>query len=87
MGTTLSERPASIFNTQQLNRPSVKEKTMSDQVNRNPQHTDAQKPGSEQKPGSPPNHPVQEKQQNESGQSKSPQPEQGRNDQEKKKQA
>jgi hypothetical protein len=57
---------------------------MSDQEKRKPQHTDAQKPGTEQKPGSQPNQPVQ---QNQSAQPKSPQPEQGRNDQEKKKQA
>jgi hypothetical protein len=60
---------------------------MSEQENRNPQRTDAQKPGSEPKPGSQPHQPVQQKEQNQSGHSKSPQPEQGRNDQEKKKQA
>jgi hypothetical protein len=68
------------------NRPSEGE-TMSDQENRNPQHTDGQRPGSEQKSGSQPNQPAQQKQQNQSGQPKSPQPEQGRNDQEKKKPA
>ncbi|MGA6987218.1 MAG: hypothetical protein WBZ01_14280 [Terriglobales bacterium] len=57
---------------------------MSDQENRNPQYTDAQKPGSEQKPGNQPKQPVQ---QNPSGQPKSPQSEQERHDQEKKKQA
>jgi hypothetical protein len=60
---------------------------MSDQENRNPQPTDTQRPGSEQKSGSQPNQPAQQKQQNQSGQPKSPQPEQGRNDQEKKKPA
>jgi hypothetical protein len=46
---------------------------MSDQENRNPQHSDPQKPGSEQKPGNQPNQPVQHNQQDPSGQPKSPQ--------------
>jgi hypothetical protein len=60
---------------------------MSDQENRNPQHSDPQKPGSEQKPGNQPNQPIQHKQQDPSGQPKSPQSEQEKHDQEKKKQA
>jgi hypothetical protein len=58
---------------------------MSDQENRNPQHSDPQK--SEPKPGNQPNQPVQQKQENPSGQPKSPQSEQEKHDQEKKKQA
>ena len=64
-----------------------KEKPMFDQENRKLQHTDEQKPGSEQRSGNQPNQPVQQKQQNPSGQPKSPQPEQEKHDQEKKKQA
>jgi hypothetical protein len=60
---------------------------MSDQESRKPQHSDPQKPGTEQKPGNQPNQPVQQKQQDPSGQPKSPQSEQGKHDQEKKKQA
>ena len=57
---------------------------MADQENRNPQHSDPQKPGSEQKPGNQPNQPVQ---QMPGGQPKTPQSEQEKHDQEKKKQA
>jgi hypothetical protein len=57
---------------------------MSDQENRNPQHSDPQKLGSDQKPG---NQPIQHKQQDPSGQPKSPQSEQEKHDQEKTKQA
>jgi hypothetical protein len=57
---------------------------MSDQESRNPQHSDPQKPGSEQKPGS---QPIQQKQQDPSGQPKNPQSEQEKHDQDKKKQA
>ena len=64
-----------------------KEKTMSDQENRKLQHTDEQWPGSDQKPGNQPNPPVQQKQENPSGQPKSPRSEQEKHDQEKKKQA
>ena len=60
---------------------------MSDQENRNPQHSDPQKPGSDQKPGNQPNQPIEHKQQDPSGQPKSPQSEQEKHDQEKKKQA
>jgi len=60
---------------------------VADQENRNPQHSDPQKPGSEQKPGNQPNQPTQHKQQDPSGQPKSPQSEQEKHDQEKKKQA
>jgi hypothetical protein len=60
---------------------------MSDRENRNPQHNEAQKPGSEQKSGNQPNHPVQQKQGNPSGQPKSPQSEQEKHDQATKKQA
>jgi hypothetical protein len=49
---------------------------MADQENRNPQHSGPQKPGSEQKPGNQPNQPTQYKQQDPSGQPKSPQSEQ-----------
>jgi hypothetical protein len=59
---------------------------MSDQENRKLQHTDEQNPGSEQKSGNQPDQPVQ-KQQNPSGQPKSPQSEQEKHNQEKKKQA
>jgi hypothetical protein len=51
------------------------------------QHTDAQKPGSEQKSGTQPNQPLQQKQENPGGQPKSPRSEQEKHDQEKKKQA
>ena len=64
-----------------------KEKTRSDQENRKLQHTDEQKPGSEQKSGNQPSQPAQQKQENPSGQPKSPQSEQEKYDQEKKKQA
>jgi hypothetical protein len=57
---------------------------MSDQQDRKLQHTDEQKPGSDQRTG---NQPVQQKQENRSGQPKSPQSEQEKHDQEKKKQA
>ena len=64
-----------------------KEKTISDQQDRKLQHTDEQKPVSEQKSGNQPKQPVQRKQENAGGQPKSPQSEQERHDQEKKKQA
>jgi hypothetical protein len=57
---------------------------MSDQENRNPQHTDPQKSGSEQKPGNQPNVPVPPKQEVPSGQPKTPQPAHEKHDQEKK---
>jgi hypothetical protein len=57
---------------------------MSDQENRKLQHTDEQKPGSEQKSGNHPSQPVQQKQENPRGQSKSPQAEQEKHEQEKK---
>jgi hypothetical protein len=60
---------------------------MSDQENRNPQHTDPQKPTTEHKSGNQPNQPVQQKPQVPGGQPKTPQPEQEKHDQEKKKQA
>jgi hypothetical protein len=59
---------------------------MSDQQDRKLQHTDEQKPVSEKKSGSQPNQPVQ-KQENPSGQPKSPRSEQEKHDVEKKKQA
>jgi hypothetical protein len=59
---------------------------MSDQENRNLQHTDPQKP-EERKPGNQPNVPVPPKQEVPSGQPKTPQPVQEKYDQEKKKQA
>jgi hypothetical protein len=65
----------------------LKEKTMSDQQDRKLQHTDEQKPGSEQKSGNQPKQPVQQKQENPSSQPKGPQSEQEKPDQEKKKQA
>jgi hypothetical protein len=64
-----------------------KEKTMSDQENRKLQHNDEQNPGSQQKSGNQANQPVQQKQENPSGQPKSPQSEQEKHNQEKKKQA
>jgi hypothetical protein len=64
-----------------------REKTISDQENRNLQHTDEQKPSSEQKSGNPPNQPAQQKQENPSGHPKSPQSEQEQPDQERKQQA
>ena len=73
--------------TKRLSKDYPKENTMSDQENRKLQHTDDQKPGSEQKSGNQPNRPVQQKQENPSGQPKSPQSEQEKHDQEKKKQA
>ena len=54
---------------------------MSDQENRNPQHTDPQKPVTQ------PNVPVPPKQEVPSGQPKTPQPVQEKHDQEKKKSA
>src|SRR5664279_3801805 len=60
---------------------------MSDQENRKPQQSDPQKPGWEQKPGNEPNQPMQPKQEVPSGQPKTPQPEQEKHDQEKKKSA
>jgi hypothetical protein len=60
---------------------------MSDQENRNPQHSDPQKPAPEQKPGNQPIQPVQQKQPVPIGQPKVPQSEQEIHDQEKKKQA
>ena len=56
---------------------------MADQENRNPQHSDPQKPGSEQKPGNQPNQPTQHKQQGPGGQPN--QSGQEKHDQEKKK--
>jgi hypothetical protein len=52
---------------------------MSAQESRNPQHSDSQKLGPEQKPGNQPNQPVQQKQQVASGQPKAPQSEHKRN--------
>jgi hypothetical protein len=60
---------------------------MLEQEKLNPQHTDPQKPIPEQKPVNQPNQPVQQKPQVPGGQPKSPQPEQEKYDQEKKKQA
>jgi hypothetical protein len=60
---------------------------MSDQESRKLQHGAPQKSSPEQKPGSQPNQPVQEKQQAPGEQPKSPQSEQEKHDQEKKKQA
>jgi hypothetical protein len=60
---------------------------MSDQEERKLQHTDEQKPGLEQRSGNQPNQPVQQKQANPGGQPKSPQSEQEKRDQAKKKQA
>jgi hypothetical protein len=60
---------------------------MSDQENRKPQQSDPHKPGWEQKPGNEPNQPMQPKQEVPSGQPKTPQPEQEKHDQEKKKSA
>jgi hypothetical protein len=60
---------------------------MSEQENRNPRPIDAQKPSSEQKSGNQPNQSVQQKQENSSGQPKSPQSEPEKRDQETKKQA
>jgi hypothetical protein len=60
---------------------------MSDQEKLNPQHSDPQKPIPEQKPGNQPNHPVQQKPQVPGGLPKSPQSEQEKHDEEKKKQA
>jgi hypothetical protein len=69
------------------NKKLSKEKTMSNQESCKPHHTDEQKPGSEQKSGSLPSQPVQQKQENLSGEPKSPQSEQEKHEQEKKKQA
>jgi hypothetical protein len=61
---------------------------MSDQENRNPQHSDPQKPAPpEQKPIIQPNQPVQQKPQVPGGLPKSPQSEQEKHDEEKRKQA
>ena len=60
---------------------------MSDQENRNPQYSDPQKPGTEQKPGNQPNQPVQQKPVVPIAQPKSPQSEAEKHDQEQKKQA
>ena len=60
---------------------------MSDQQDRKLQHTDEQKPVSEQKSGNQPKKPVQQKQENTGGRPKSPQSEQEKHAQEKKKQA
>ena len=60
---------------------------MADQENRKLEHTDEQKPGSEQKSGNQPNQSLQQKQQDPSGQPKNPQSEQEKHDQDKKKQA
>jgi hypothetical protein len=59
---------------------------MSDQENRNLQHSDPQKP-EEKKPVTQPNVPVQPKQEVPTGQPKTPQPAQEKHDQEKKKPA
>lgn len=58
---------------------------MSDQENRNPQYSDPQKPGTEQKPGNQPNQ--QQKPVVPIAQPKSPQSEPEKHDQEQKKQA
>ena len=58
---------------------------MSDQENRNPQHSDPQK--AEPKPGNQPNQPVQQKPQVPGGQPKSPQSEPEKQDQQQKKHA
>jgi hypothetical protein len=60
---------------------------VADQENRNPQQSDPQKPGSEQKFGNQPNLPTQHQQQDPAGQPKNPQSEQEKHDQEKRKQA
>ena len=60
---------------------------MSDQENRNPQQSAPQKPVSEQKPGSLPSQPVQQKPVVPIAQPKTPQSEAEKPDQEKKKQA
>ncbi len=60
---------------------------MSDQENRNLQHSDPQKAVAEQKPGNQPNQPVQQKPVVPIVQPKSPQSEPEKHDQEKKKQA
>jgi hypothetical protein len=60
---------------------------MSDQQNRNPQHNEAQKPGSEQKSGNQPNQPVQQKHENPGGQPKAQQSEPEKHGQATKKQA
>jgi hypothetical protein len=59
---------------------------MSDQENRNLQHSDPQKP-EDKKPVTQPNVPVQPKQEVPTGQPKAPQPAQEKHDQEKKKPA
>jgi|HubBroStandDraft_1064217.scaffolds.fasta_scaffold199565_1 hypothetical protein len=74
-----------ISNIQQQIDP--KDETMSDQENRKLQHTDEQKPDSAHKSGNLPNQPVQQKQENPSGQPKIPRSEPEKHDQEKKKQA
>jgi hypothetical protein len=65
-------------------KPTIRRSKMSDQVNRNPQHNDPQKPGSEQKHDNPSTQPVQRKEQGSCDHPKSPQSEQQKNDQEKK---
>jgi hypothetical protein len=60
---------------------------MSDQENRNPQHTDPQKPSPGQKPGNQPNQPVQQKPAVPIAEPKGPQSEPEKHDQEQKKQA
>jgi hypothetical protein len=85
--TTHASEAAMAFIELPTTKDHPKEKTMSDQQDRKLQHTDEQKPVSEQKSGNQPNQPVQQKQQNTGGQPKSPQSEQEKHDQEKKKQA
>jgi hypothetical protein len=60
---------------------------MSDYENRNPQHSDPQKPGPGQKPENQPNQPVQQKPAVPIAQPKSPQSEPEKHDQDQKKQA
>jgi hypothetical protein len=67
------------------NRP--KETTVSDQQDRKLQHTDEQKPVSEQKSGNQPTPPVQQRQENTGDRPRGPQSELEKPEQEKKKQA
>jgi hypothetical protein len=60
---------------------------MSDQENRNPQHSDPQKPDPEKKLGNQSGEPLQQKPPVPGGQPKTPQPAQDKYDQEKKKPA
>ncbi|HMH05720.1 MAG TPA: hypothetical protein VK579_03475 [Terriglobales bacterium] len=60
---------------------------MSDQENRNPQHSDPQKPSPGQKPGNQANQPVQQKPAVPIAEPKGPQSEPEKHDQEQKKQA